>query len=201
MSHVVVDIEGLNTFVPKYFSGLSKQDKDQFWDILCEHIREKLKHLEILRSTNPLEFLAKRNFEVLSQDYQKSLSSVSSQNTSVTSLSKIVSLAPSLVLVSSQTFPSCQNPLIAMENKFSPLVLVANLHDLPQGYAQRLKQFGAEGDITSQQHLDRFLDFIDLEEVDHEDVKMRLFAQSLFGEAKKWFKAFPTGSILNSQHF
>ena len=61
-----------------------------------------------------------------------------------------------------------------MANKFSPLVLPINLHDLPQGYAQRLKQFGAEGNITAQQHLDIFLDFIDLEEVDHEDVIMRL---------------------------
>ena len=63
-----------------------------------------------------------------------------------------------------------------MANRFDPLVLPANLHDLPQGYVQRLKQFGAEGDITAQQHLDRFLYFIDLQEVDHEDVKMRLFA-------------------------
>ena len=30
---------------------------------------------------------------------------------------------------------------------------------------------------------------------------MRLFAQSLSGEAKKWFKYFPDGSILNFQDF
>lgn len=63
-----------------------------------------------------------------------------------------------------------------MANRFDPLVLLANLHDLPDGYAQRHKQFGVEGDITAHQCLNRFLDFIDLEEVDHEDVKMRLFA-------------------------
>ena len=43
--------------------------------------------------------------------------------------------------------------------------------------------------------MDKFDDFIDLEEVDDEDVKMQLFAQSLFGEAKKWYKYFPPSSI------
>ena len=57
-----------------------------------------------------------------------------------------------------------------MANRFAPLALPTNLHDLPQGYAQRLKQFGAEGDITAQHHMDRFLYFCDLEEIDYEDV-------------------------------
>ena len=69
MSHVVVDIESMNTFVPKYFSVFSKQDKNEFWDVLCDHIREKLKYLESLRNIDPLDFLAKRNFEALSQEY------------------------------------------------------------------------------------------------------------------------------------
>jgi len=50
-----------------------------------------------------------------------------------------------------------------MVARFASLVLPVGLHDLPQNYAQRIKQFDAEGDITSQQHLDRFIDFIDLE--------------------------------------
>jgi len=37
--------------------------------------------------------------------------------------------------------------------------------------------------------LDWFNDFIDLEEVDHEDAKMRLFMQRLSEEVRKWFKA------------
>ena len=76
------------------------------------------------------------------------------------------------------------------------LVLPANLHDLPQGYAQSLKQFGVKGDVTTQQHFDRFLDFCDLEEIDYEDVRMWLFSQSLSGEVKKWFKVLPTDYVL-----
>ena len=58
-----------------------------------------------------------------------------------------------------------------------------------------------EEDITTQQHLDRFNDFIDLKEVDHEDAKMRLFAQSFYGEVKKWFRGLASGSIHDFQGF
>ena len=57
--------------------------------------------------------------------------------------------------------------------------------------------FDGEGDITAKQHVAKFEDFVDLEEVDYADVKMRLFAQSLSGGAKKWFKDFLDGSIMN----
>jgi hypothetical protein len=75
------------------------------------------------------------------------------------------------------------------------------LHDLPQNYNQRIKSYDAEENISTQRHLDWFNDFVDLEEVDDEDVKVRLFAQSLSGEVRKWFKALPTASIPNFAAF
>jgi len=47
----------------------------------------------------------------------------------------------------------------------------------------------------------KFDDFIDLEEMDHEDVKMKLIAHSLSREAKKWYKYLPTRSIPNFIYF
>ena len=88
-----------------------------------------------------------------------------------------------------------------MAARFAPLRLPAVLHDLPQNYSQRISLFDGEGDITAKQHVAKFEDFIDLEEVDYPDVKMQLFAQSLSGEAKKWFKDLPNGSIVNFQAF
>ena len=85
--------------------------------------------------------------------------------------------------------------------RFAPLVLHAQLHDLLQAYSQRLKIFGVEGDIIAQQHLDRFNDFCDLEEVDYEDAKMRLFSQFFYGDVKKWFRGLQAGSIRNFQEF
>ena len=78
-----------------------------------------------------------------------------------------------------------------MAARFAPLVLHAQLHDLPLCYSQRIKTYGAEGDVLAQQHIVRFNDFCDLEEVDHEDAKIRLFSQSLTGEVKEWFRGLP----------
>jgi hypothetical protein len=111
---------------------------------------------------------------------------------------KFQSLIPTVPI---QTVQIAQNPPRAMATRFSPLVLPAQLHDLPQNYNQRIKSFDVEENVSSQRHLDWFNDFVDLEEVDHEDVKLRLFAQSLSGEVRKWFKALPTASILNFAAF
>ena len=69
------------------------------------------------------------------------------------------------------------------------------LHDLPQKYAQTITFYDREGNFTTHQHVDRFNDFIDLEEVDYDDAKVSLFSQSLSVEEKKWFKYLPARSI------
>ena len=93
------------------------------------------------------------------------------------------------------------NPPIVMAARFAPLTLPTQLHDLPQGYSQRIMTYGAKGDVLAQQHIIRFNDFCDLEEVDHEDAKMRLFAQSLTSEVKEWFRGLPAGSIHSFHEF
>jgi hypothetical protein len=61
--------------------------------------------------------------------------------------------------------------------------------------------YDAKDSVSSHKHLDLLNDFVDLEEVDYEDEKMRLFAQSLAGEVIKWFRALPTTSIQNFEAF
>jgi hypothetical protein len=89
----------------------------------------------------------------------------------------------------------------AMADIFSPLILPAQFHDLPQDYNLRIKLYDAEGNISTQKHLEWFNDFIELEEVEFEDVKMRLFTQSLAGEVRKWFRALPPTSIADFDAF
>jgi hypothetical protein len=55
--------------------------------------------------------------------------------------------------------------------------------------------------VSAQKNLDWFNDFVDIEEVDYEDAKMRLFAQILVGEVRKWFRSLPATSILNFEAF
>ena len=85
--------------------------------------------------------------------------------------------------------------------RFAPFALLAQLHDLPLSYSQRIRTYGVEGDVSAQQHILRFNDFCDLEEVDREDAKMRLFAQSLISEVKEWFRGLPVGSIHSFHEF
>jgi len=40
-------------------------------------------------------------------------------------------------------------------------------------------------------------DFTDLEKVDDDGVRIRLFAQSLIGETRKWYTGLEIGSISN----
>jgi hypothetical protein len=63
-----------------------------------------------------------------------------------------------------------------MAARFAPLALLDQLHDLPQNYIQRIKLYDVEGNALAKKHLDWFNDFVDLEEVDYEDAKTRLFA-------------------------
>ena len=80
-----------------------------------------------------------------------------------------------------------------MAARFAPLCFPALLHDLPQNYSQRISLFNGEGDITAKQHVAKFEDFIDLEEVDYADVKMRLFAQIYQERQRKGLKISQMG--------
>ena len=90
-------------------------------------------------------------------------------------------------------------PMVA--TRFSPLALPMVLHDLPLNYAQRIALYDRKGNVSARYHVGKFDDFIDLEEVDDEYVKMQLFAQSLYGEAKKWYKDLPPRSICSFAGF
>jgi hypothetical protein len=108
--------------------------------------------------------------------------------------------SPTIIQVTIQPtigFPSNQPPPPIMVARYAPLVLAAPLHNMPQDYQTMIPQFDGTGSLNAQQHVDKMNDFFDLQEVDEEDVQMRLFAQSLTGDVKKWFKALPSTSIVD----
>ena len=85
--------------------------------------------------------------------------------------------------------------------RYAPLVLVSPLHAMPQDYQTRLPHFDGTGPLNAQQHVDKMNDYFDLQEVDEADVQMRIFAQSLTGDVKKWFKALCAASIADIAAF
>jgi hypothetical protein len=81
-------------------------------------------------------------------------------------------------------------------SRYGPLVLPQPLNSLPtDGYLKKLPKFMGEGDITAEAHLESFYSFIDNHAIENEDVWMMIFVHSLDGEARKWFRALPPGSI------
>jgi hypothetical protein len=75
-------------------------------------------------------------------------------------------------------------------------VLPQPLNALPvDGYLKQLPKFTGEGDITAEEHLEAFYSFTNDNVIMHADIWMRIFVHSLQGEARKWFKALPPGSI------
>ena len=82
---------------------------------------------------------------------------------------------------------------------FVPLILPGQLTALPQNYGHRLTLFDGTSEIIAYHHVAKVTDFIDLEEVDNEDAKMCIIAQSFSGEVKKWFRSLGDGTIGTSQ--
>ena len=84
-----------------------------------------------------------------------------------------------------------------MAGKYVPLVLPAQLHAMPQDYQSKIFLFDATGQYTSQQHVDKINNYFELHEIDESHVQMRLFAQTLTRDVKKWFKGLPTNHIVD----
>jgi hypothetical protein len=85
---------------------------------------------------------------------------------------------PVLALTSSKT-----------QHRYTPLKLPQVLQDFPPKYYEYLPVFDGEPNgISTENHIQGFEHFVDLFEIDHDDVCMRAFSQSLKEDTKEWFK-------------
>ena len=85
---------------------------------------------------------------------------------------------------------------------YKPLILPPKLHDFPNNDYKCLPRFdGENNNITTQKHIQGFDNYLDLFEIDEDDVKIRLFALSFQNRIKSWFKNLPNASISNFQQF
>jgi len=79
-------------------------------------------------------------------------------------------------------------------NKYAPLDLPHPLSVMPQDYLNILPIFNGEDNNMTQRHIETFSAFDGNLNVEQLDVVIRLFVQSLDGEARKWFKGLPNAS-------
>ena len=102
---------------------------------------------------------------------------------------------------STTTLPPSQTRTSARADRYTPLVLPAQLHGMPQDYQSKIFLFDATGRYTTQQHVNKMTDYFELHEIYKSDVQMRLFAQTLIGDVKKWFKGLPTNHVADLDAF
>lgn len=80
--------------------------------------------------------------------------------------------------------------------RYGPLVLPVPLNAMPAGkYQKYMPNFtGTEG-VTAEEQLESSYSYVDNLDISEDDVWMRVFVQSLDGEARKWFKELTPRSI------
>jgi hypothetical protein len=114
---------------------------------------------------------------------------------------------PALSLILAKPLDGCKplaSPFVLAKipDRYKPLDLPPILHDLPANYTNNLPRFdGENANITAKNRIQRFEDFLDLYEVEDDDVYIGMFALSLQGKVKNWFRNLPAANIRNFHQF
>jgi len=88
---------------------------------------------------------------------------------------------------------------VNMANRYAPLQLPGNPGAMPQDYQSKITYFDGTGSYTTQQHTKKMQDYFENYEIDDDDVRMKIFAQSLTGDVRIWFRALVANSIADSE--
>ena len=112
---------------------------------------------------------------------------------------KSPALSPTLAKPLDGCKPLSSSPVLAnVPDRYQPLDLPPILNDLPVNYINNLPRFDGENEkITVEKHIQKLEDFLDLYEVENDDVYIKMFSLSLGGKVKYWFKNLPVASIRN----
>ena len=79
--------------------------------------------------------------------------------------------------------------------RYGPLI---PLNAMPIGqYQKYMPKFTRNEGVTTEEHLESLYSYADNLDITEDDVWMRVFVQSLDGEARKWFRELTPRSIAN----
>lgn len=109
---------------------------------------------------------------------------------STTHISTVVPVLPAVTFIP-----------VNMANRYAPLQLAANPGAIPQDYQSKITYFDGTGTYTSQQHTKKMTDYFENYEIDADDVRMKIFVQSLTGDVRTWFRALPINTIADPDSF
>ena len=163
------------------------------WETVTSELLLERYYFEKLKELDPFEFLLKIKSAIPLPEWSSFLSGLQRPTTPPPNSSSSPTIFPKNQKQMSSDFPPHTSVPIIMvgivpppppiiPTRYVPLFLPTILHYLPSKYLARIKTFGSEEEITAEEHVYQFNDFIDGEEVDHEDFKMRLFSQIFTGD-------------------
>jgi len=140
--------------------------------------------------SSPLNLSPKKASHTV-QNIPLSLSSITLLQTT-----QSANVLPHTPVMAGQQAPTKMERIMAA--RYGPLVLLVPLNAMPAGeYQKYMPTFtGTEG-VTTEEHLESFYSYADNLNINEDDVWMRVFVQSLDGEARKWFRELPHGSIID----
>jgi hypothetical protein len=112
-------------------------------------------------------------------------------------------LSPTFSKFSNDYRPLTLPPIyVKFPDIYKPLYFPPILHDLPINYINNLSRFDGENvKITGEKDIQSLEDFIDLFEVEDDDVSIIMFSLSLQGKVKNWFKGLLATNISNFHQF
>jgi len=177
-------------------SHSSLKDKVVAEDIQIEHLQistvNKEKPLEIgsvpCTVSSPMNLSPKKA--------SNSVQNIPLSQPSITLLptTQSASILPNIPNMVGQQAPTRIERIVA--TKYGPLVLPVPLNPMPVGECQKYmpKFIGTEG-VTVEENLEAFYSCVDNLDIRENDVWMRVFIQSLDGEARKGFRELPQRSI------
>ena len=112
-------------------------------------------------------------------------------------------VSPTLQKASSSHEPIVTSPTpTKVIERYKPLVLPLFFHPLPTELINQLPHFDGENKGSSaEEHVQNLEDLLELYEIEEDDVCIRMFALSLQGNVKSWFKCLPVASIFSFHQF
>ncbi|KAH9320262.1 hypothetical protein KI387_022031, partial [Taxus chinensis] len=91
-------------------------------------------------------------------------------------------------------FPRMAAPL-PWGHRVGPLALTQPLHELPRGNWKNFPKFKGDGKVHPDEHIAAFIVACGVLGVEHEDVSVRLFIETLQDNAADWFYHLPANAI------
>jgi len=181
-------------------SYISLQEKIIAENIQFEDLESSIVGKEILTEIHKDPFLFSSPLDLSLKKASHTVHRIPLSLSSISLISTIQSAStfPPIPVMVGQHAPMKIERIIAA--RYGPLVLPVPLNAMPAGeYQKYMPKFTSTERVTAEEHLESFYSYADNLDISEDDVWMRVFFQSLDGDARNWFKELAPRSITDIQ--